>query len=1148
MLQLINKLRKLLYNPLKGVSGYSLTELSITTSIIAVMAVGGLSILGKKNEADKVRVTISNMAEIETAIQGFIRTKGYIPCPALPALLETNVNFGKSEGMALGSGVTVAANYSGYNQTLGTFNTAYNPLNKCNNNGLANETGSVPVRTLGIADSLSYDGWGRKFVFRSASASGSAIDFGYPNFKGNIAIVDLKGTHKTTINDSPPFNDGAIYALISHGANGKSSGYARNVATPPSQATGIESKNTNHTRPLYIQDTRSKIFDDMVLFGTISKLSRQKIAESPIRIPDIACQNAQTLVRDGRSLSAFDNYAKTSTYLSNADTIFKSATILSSLCQNRSKYKETTGPTKISGLQLWMDANDSSVLFKNANCTTPNAPALANNDTISCWKDKSGQGNNATGGGGAIYSTGIVNSLPAIRFNGSSNNLYTQAFDLGQNTTFCAVVNPSNTGNNHFFDTPSGTPQLYIKSDAGLLYGSVWSGTTNYGLVSRTAAINNNHIMCYVYDNSVTALATMYVQGNASTATATGAYSNAGSRTRVIGSHPNPSNWYNGYISEIVAYSQAVSTSDRNKIEEYLSEKWGIPLAVSTATCPTGLVFQKTTDNPQGSCKCPLTAGTNLPQSFATDLVTANACLATPDNTYFGKCMAVSSAPDYNLIFASPSPTIAGSPDKSGMALWLDANDCKTIVLNPISASSISTTVKNWRDKSGQENHAVQTTQANQPLYVVNTLNSRPVLRFDGANDNLAITHNTNGSLNVGDTFSIFMTINKSSSTSDRYVFQKYSDYPAPILYSANGSISLDKPGTATVATIGGTLAVNTPYIISMIKSGSSLFMIKNGIDVTPQYTNQTFTNNVNNLHIGSNSGGSNNFFSGDMAEIILYNKALTSRERINIETYLSTKWDIIRYPDHATTATPMKTSLQLWLDASDSGTIYKDSGCFQNASAWDTVGCWADKSGLATPNNATQATTAGRPTYAPGSKNGLPIVSFNGTSNVLVSAANINYTVNPNISLFIVYQVRSGGGLNQALFGQDNGSWDRFINLAYSGGTIGISNGSGWTGVPAMGTVDTWKVLTIKLANGVASGSETFINGTSQGTFTESHGNSGDSVLYIGDIGSASGQKGKADIAELIVYNTLIGTTALPAQRLAIERYLGTKWGITVQ
>src|SRR5262245_56271556 len=47
--------------------------------------------------------------------------------------------------------------------------------------------------------------------------------------------------------------------------------------------------------------------------------------------------------------------------------------------------------------------------------------------------------------------------------------------------------------------------------------------------------------------------------------------------------------------------------------------------------------------------------------------------------------------------------------------------------------------VRRWNDTSGSGNHAAQVTDSNQPLWVASAISGRPAIRFDGANDLLAL-------------------------------------------------------------------------------------------------------------------------------------------------------------------------------------------------------------------------------------------------------------------------------------------------------------------------------------------------------------------------------------------------------------------------
>lgn len=1154
--------------------GYSLTELSISTAIIAILAVGGLSLLAKKNEADNVRKTYNNIATIENSIRAFIRIKGYIPCPALPALLESNVNFGKSEGMTTGGAITSTVNYAAALNA-----TSYDGTHKCNQNGLTNETGAVPVRTLGIPDSMAYDGWGRKFMFRTASASGNNIDYNNPSFRGNIAITDLKGTNKTNISEPPPYNEGAIYVIISYGPDGKDVAYRRNDATAPSAATGYEVRNTNHSSNTYIQSDKTANFDDIVAFGTNAKLGRQKVAETPIRIQDISCDNAQVLSKLGRSNTNFNNYATAGSYSSNADAIYKSATIVGNLCQNN-KRGETWGPLNVAKLTLWLDANDSATLFTNSNCTAGGNPANA--ASIGCWRDKSGLNNNATQTTGAnqpTYSTSdsAFNNKPAVVME-SQHYLTGPGITLRDATFFFVAKSRSVIANDNlaFFglwdssvSTDYETQNSFVFSESrnsgsstirrytgGMVPGGNWSNCiwmdfdtshqTNVPVIIATT-INQSGQLANSLQNATSSGTTdnSFPQGNIAS---TGYLIN-----ERLGKGPDGG--IHDY-AEILIYNQALSTLDRDKIHEYLSTKWGIPLSTSTSTCEPGMVFQKTADSPQGRCQCP--AG----QVYISDLSTVNACNVPADNSTFGKCVTRLTAPNYTTLYQS-TPTVATRPDIGGMVLWLDANDCTTVTIEPITASHTTTTVNKWSDKSGQGNDAVQATVANQPAYVTSVINSSPVMRFDGTASHMISPLNINYTVLPNMTaFTVFQNQSgggaiqalwgNDNGSWDRYICTQH---------STSTEIGVGKGSLGAGAQPIGISSFTTPMIISntwqsAVSAGSQAWGNSAAYSV---FTESHSNSGDSSLSIGTM--GSNSSYGyrakADIAEIIIYNKALTSKERDDVEKYLSVKYDIVRDPSHKTTQTDIASAVKLWLDASDGSTVFNNSSCNIAATDGGSVNCWRDKSGrndnaLPVPYGATNPIS---PVYSLNNLNGKPGIFFEGSHSML-STFNTQSTFTTNVVVFTVANIYSGNGAIVYESSQggvnDWGSSFRVLlgtDIEWSLGNI-VANSAGftssWATPPAPTTASQYNTPYVW----------TFEEQTSpvkeirrNGAFYDSDARSTpNAAAFDTGIGGHAGVNTfyNGTINELIIYTK--ASVLTPAQRLNIERYLGAKWGITVQ
>jgi hypothetical protein len=84
------------------------------------------------------------------------------------------------------------------------------------------------------------------------------------------------------------------------------------------------------------------------------------------------------------------------------------------------------------------------------------------------------------------------------------------------------------------------------------------------------------------------------------------------------------------------------------------------------------------------------------------------------------------------LAGAPPAGAADWTPADTNVALWLDADDASTLLLNGGSVS-------NWLDKSGNTRHATEATPANQPTDTAGGLNGKHVLTFDGAADRFDI-------------------------------------------------------------------------------------------------------------------------------------------------------------------------------------------------------------------------------------------------------------------------------------------------------------------------------------------------------------------------------------------------------------------------
>jgi len=99
---------------------------------------------------------------------------------------------------------------------------------------------------------------------------------------------------------------------------------------------------------------------------------------------------------------------------------------------------------------------------------------------------------------------------------------------------------------------------------------------------------------------------------------------------------------------------------------------------------------------------------------------------------------------------------------------------------------------------------------------------------------------------------------------------------------------------------------------------------------------------------------------------------------------------------------TPANTTTRLWLDGSDANTLYDATSGGSLVSAGGSIARWEDKSGNA--EHATQSTSGARPTRQTNVQNGLAVVRFDGSDDLLSRSTN---NVWRNLSWGAIYAVR---------------------------------------------------------------------------------------------------------------------------------------------
>lgn len=224
-------------------------------------------------------------------------------------------------------------------------------------------------------------------------------------------------------------------------------------------------------------------------------------------------------------------------------------------------------PSQLTTLKLWLKGDTLTG---------------ATGDAITTWPDASGVGNNATqstGGNRPTLQTAHQNGLNVVRFNAANNNFFTLP------NTFTSYTE----GAIAFVGRDVNDPGTADLQDHGLFHFG------NDSVINHYPYGGDNNI----YDdfgssvrktvgNPAPSLAAYHVAGFRSKAAQWQYVLNGtvffNTTTNTVAFRTNPSigntitasDYFNGYIGEIVFLNEFASTSDWQKIEGYLAWKWGL--------------------------------------------------------------------------------------------------------------------------------------------------------------------------------------------------------------------------------------------------------------------------------------------------------------------------------------------------------------------------------------------------------------------------------------------------------------------------------------------------------------------------------------------------------------------------------------------
>lgn len=212
--------------------------------------------------------------------------------------------------------------------------------------------------------------------------------------------------------------------------------------------------------------------------------------------------------------------------------------------------------------------------------------------------------------------------------------------------------------------------------------------------------------------------------------------------------------------------------------------------------------------------------------------------------------------------------------DLPSLVAWFDASDTATI-------TESGGAVSQWDDKSGNGYH-LTSSGTRKPMTGTRTQNGLNVLDFDGSNDDML-----NASVNFSQPTTQFVVAIVDASDEVRSITDGASGRQSIVIGKVGATEDNIYAGTQLFAGSGAT--VGAWVAISAVFNGGSSQFWRDG---TSAASGSAGSQALTQLYVMSNRGAGGSFFTdGGLAEVIIYDSALSDGDRESVEAYLATKW-----------------------------------------------------------------------------------------------------------------------------------------------------------------------------------------------------------------------------------------------------------------
>lgn len=539
--------------------------------------------------------------------------------------------------------------------------------------------------------------------------------------------------------------------------------------------------------------------------------------------------------------------------------------------------------------------------------------------SVHVWRDQSGAAHDADQSHSAFRpaftpAIAALGNRGALRFNGSNSilRIVDSAELKSSSVTVFAVAGP----------------QAIVANKPIVMTSSLW--TAGYGLALLTSGGDGFYAQHYTsYDALAPAgqrlVAGQYavVAGNYDQLTQKVTYFRDGieranvtfagpvtydTSATTIGGRGGGTEFLNGDLAEILIYNRTLTSLERREVDAYLYAKYGVgaaPRAIAPSVSVQSGMYSSSVDvtlSSEPGMDIYYTLDGSVPAYTGDPLHPiikkyAGPFRITAPGSYTLRAMA------WRPGFADPGeitttsfivdPSTSALP-REGMQFWVRSDLVKRVI---DSSSALTSAVEAWPDLSGNGHVAAQATAVDRPVWngTDTRFNGKPSLLFDGVNHYFTVPHSTNLQANK---MTVVAVARRETSGGSKSIISKGTNTAGYALGNLNGPnfgcyFNHYTNGDASFAE-----PVNIPSVFIGTYDQNAVSLLINGERKAIAPYDLAVAAGTGPLYLGVKSDlVAANHFSGEMAEIMIYNRALTPHEIKTIQAYCRQRYGLGAIP-----------------------------------------------------------------------------------------------------------------------------------------------------------------------------------------------------------------------------------------------------------